>query len=798
MPKVPRALRQAVFMALALAAAVFFQLRSRVPGFTYLSHGNRIEPGALLISAVIIYVIIIGAWALMSELTGKALRIPYKEALAADFWTYLPVAAFAFAPLALARYLTWDDLARRLDLLLAGILFAVLYLKAVVAARTLAPTAATAATLPWLVRLRGFHRLPIRRRLVILFLIAILAYNLGSIAILAKGITFSGDEPHYLMITHSLLHDGDFDLANNYAAQDYARYMPDRATIRSHAPAGKKPGSQYSFHSPGVSILLLPFYALGSLFGRTGLVLVIRLGMSLIGALFGIQIFLFARREWGREGLALALWALASFTSPVFFYAIHIYPELVVSLCVFTAFRLFRHGTPLSRGRLLACGLLLSSFIWFHALKYFFILGPLFLYALWILIRKHKDRRDIAWFLAVPLLNFALYFVFQYALYGSLNPTAVSWQGAMDAEQSVSYLNQLLTGIPFRFQIETLAGYFFDQRDGLLLYAPIYFFAFLGLVEAFRSRARRGGALLLLFIIGPYILVSAFLTQRTGYAPQARPLVAVIWVLIIFIGYFLASDPGKFFRYLFNFAAGIGLAFVGLLLANPYALYQETTVGTTERGGLLFYMLSNLHFNLPNVLPSFIKSAPPGWPPNVAWPALVLVFMAAYVLFRRRGFALTFAHHLALAGAGLAVFFLAFVASPRVTLVPEEKTVLTSGETMAFYALSRVARPTEPGSFELLESDRDYHFYFAVKKPVPRLAVRYGALQGGYALKMGFFDAPGFDETTSGEIRTKVMDAPAPYRWRGLNLYRITVRLDRRSDARTSVNPYVLGFRPAR
>jgi hypothetical protein len=793
MPKVPRAVRQAVFLALALAAAAFFQLRSQAPGFTYLAHENRVEPGAMLISALIIYAIIAGAWALTSELAGKAYRIPYKEALAADFWTYLPVAGFAFAPLALARYLTWDDLARRLDLLLAGIVFAILYLKAVLAARTLA-----AARPPWLERIRHFHGLPIRRKMVLLFLAAILAYNLGSIAILAKGITFSGDEPHYLMITHSLLHDGDFDLANNYAAQDYARYMPEQVTIRSHALAGKKPGSQYSFHSPGVSILLLPFYALGSLLGRTGLVLFIRLGMSLVGALFGIQIFLFARREWGREGLALALWALASFTSPVFFYAIHVYPELIVSLCVFTAFRLFRHGAPLSRSRLLLCGLLMSSFIWFHALKYFFILGPLFLYALWAILKKHKDRRDVAWFLALPILNFALYFVFQYALYGSLNPTAVSWQGAMDKEQTVSFLNQLLTGIPFRFRIETLAGYFLDQRDGLLLYAPIYFFAFLGLVEAFRARARRSGALLLLFIMGPYILVSAFLTQRTGYAPQARPLVSVIWGLVIFIGYFLASDPGKFFRYLFNFAAGMGLAFVGLLLANPYALYQETTVGATERGGLLFYGLSNLHVSLPNVLPSFIKSAPPGWPPNVVWPVLILVFMAAYVLFRRRGFALTFAHHLALAGAGLAVFFLMFVASPRITLVPMEKTVLPSGETMAFYALSRVARLTEPGTFALLESDRDYHFYFATKKPAPRLAVRYGALQGDYGLKLGFFDAAGFDGTTSGEILTKDLEAPAPYRWKGLSLYRITVRLDRKSDAKTGVNPYVLGFRPKR
>ena len=78
------------------------------------------------------------------------------------------------------------------------------------------------------------------------------------------------------------------------------------------------------------------------------------------------------------------------------------------------------------------------------------------------------------------------------------------------------------------------------------------------------------------------------------------------------------------------------------------------------------------------------------------------------------------------------------------------------------------------------------------------MAVSFGTPQGAYALRLGFFDVPGLDEWTSGEVRTKGLDAPPAYRWRGLSLYRVTVRLDRRSMARTGVNPYVLGFRPAR
>jgi hypothetical protein len=133
------------------------------------------------------------------------------------------------------------------------------------------------------------------------------------------------------LITHSLLKDGDFDLANNYAQKDYTRYLPAGATIRAHVAPGTKPGALYSFHSPGLSFLLLPFYALGIWLGKSALLFLPRFGMSLFGALLGVQMYLFARQEWKRDRLALGLWILFSFTSPIFFYSIHIYSEIVAA-----------------------------------------------------------------------------------------------------------------------------------------------------------------------------------------------------------------------------------------------------------------------------------------------------------------------------------------------------------------------------------------------------------------------------------------------------------------------------------
>ncbi len=791
MSKAQKIGRQIFLFLCALGLALFLQCRGQVPSFTFLRHAYRIGPGSLILSAAAMFILLNGVWALFSAVIAKACRIPQAKALDADLPTYFPLLFFALTPLTLVHYLTFDDLRQRLGLFLAAVAFSVLYLKAVqvlLQVREQAP--------PWILWTRKFFSLSVPRRTLLLFLAALVIYNAGSVIMTSRGVSFSGDEPHYLLITHSLLEDGDFDLANNYAAQDYSRFMPPGVTVRAHAMPGRTPGSQYSFHSPGISFLMLPFYALGMGLGKSALLFLIRFGMSLFGALLGVQMYLFARQEWGKEYLALGIWFLFSFTSPIFFYSIHVYSEIVIALFSLTVFRLLRFSARLSRPRLVLCGFLLFSFIWFHALKYLFVLGPLFLYALWVLIKKHRLRWDLIYFLGPAAAVLIPYFFFQDSLYGSLNPTALSIQGAMDEKQTIGYLKSLFTGIPFRFRLDTLFNYFLDQRDGLLFYAPIYFFSFLGLVEMIRKKS--ADFWLLLFITGPYILVWAFLTQRGSYAPQARPFAAVAWGLAIPLGYFLAYNGKKIFAYMMNFAIGLSCINVWLLCRNPLALYQETTSGTTERGGDLFYILSHLHFYIPNILPSFIKVAEWRWWPNFVWPVLILAFVAAYLFVRKHSFSLRFAHHRELTAAGLILFFIWFAFYPRLTLGPPRKVTLPSGEKMTFYSLSRAAILKEGGGFALVEDNRDYHFYFASGKPFDKLKIEFGSLQGDYHLELKMFDAFLFDDATRREMKDRALESPPAYRWKTSYLYDLTVHLEKTSDVRTGVNPYALSIQPAR
>lgn len=768
----------------------FFELSlSQTKDFTFYNHSFRLSILSFVLLSFLNILLLIGTWALNAKILSRSFSLPFPKALLLDFPSYLPLLFLLCLPFVSRHYISAGDLQTRLKLFGLATLGVIVILKGTT-------VYLLARGRPFVLErfLQKITSLPLQQKLILLFVTALCVYGTGSAILVTKGIHFPGDESHYLLIAHSVLFDGDFDLSNNYANRDYATILPPQVRITPHVAPGTQ--GKYSFHSPGLPLLLLPYYALGTLFSQKIMLFIIRLGMSVFGAFFGLQVFLFALKEWKKEGLAFTLWFLVSFTSPVFFYSFHIYPEIVVALFSLTAFRLLRFQESFTNLQLLCLGFLVSAIVWLHAVKYVFIWVPLFLYAFWVLLIKHRVRWNILYVLFLPACLFGLHAAFSSAFYNSLSPFAVSIRGPSTAAASLAYIKSLFVDIPFQYRWETFLGYFLDQRDGLLLYAPLYLFAFLGMVEWGRRKKR--DFYLILSLTGFYILNLAFLTQRPAYSPQARTLVAVFWGMAIFLGAFLAFNSKKIFTYILWLFSFLSLTMTVLLLNNPRALYQPTTAGTTERAGLLFLQLSNLHVMLPKALPSFLKIEDSFWLPNIVWPVVLCLFVLAYWACKKHSFSLKYGHVLSFSMIGLGIFTLWFVFYPRTVLVHPQTIQYPTGENITFYAYSRSARMTSPGVFDLIEENRLYSFYLSSWRQIPEFRIDFGSEKGTYSVNIKYFDATVFQGQTDTEMKTyQVLSLPS-YALKKKRLYHLSIFLENLSDFDTAQHPYRFSILPPR
>jgi len=70
-----------------------------------------------------------------------------------------------------------------------------------------------------------------------------------------------GDEPHYLVITQSLLRDRDLKIENNHRREDYREYF--NGSLKPDYLALGKDGQIYSIHPVGLPVLAMPAFAVG-------------------------------------------------------------------------------------------------------------------------------------------------------------------------------------------------------------------------------------------------------------------------------------------------------------------------------------------------------------------------------------------------------------------------------------------------------------------------------------------------------------------------------------------------------
>jgi len=266
-----------------------------------------------------------------------------------------------------------------------------------------------------------------------------------------------GDEPHYLVITQSLLLDGDLRIENNHVNRDYASYFGGE--LAPDVIRRGRNGEVYSIHAPGVSVLAAPAFAAWGYRGAQATIL-------LLAALTGALLWRLAWLAGGDAGAAWFAWLAVAGSATFLLQSAMVFPDgpgaLAVALGCWLLLRL-RHGQPTAGpAGLVGTSVALAALPWLHTR--FVVLAAGFGLAVAIALLQDRQRpvparvRRLFTFAAVPVVSAIAWFGFFYVLYGTPDPTAPYGD----------HPETSLTFVP-----GGLAGLLFDQQFGLLAVTPV-------------------------------------------------------------------------------------------------------------------------------------------------------------------------------------------------------------------------------------------------------------------------------------------------------------------------------------
>jgi hypothetical protein len=308
-----------------------------------------------------------------------------------------------------------------------------------------------------------------------------------------------GDEPHYLMVADSLLHDRDLSLERDYAEGRYRPFHP--APLSPHYRVRGRDGEIYSLHALGLSLIVLPAYALASYAGASFF-------MALLAVWLARELRALLRVAIGEAGEGVA-WIVA-LSPPLVHYAGLIFTEVPAALVVALG---LRHGRgPASTRTALATGAALALLPWLNV-RYAILTVALLAFAL---SARPAARTAVAWILPSVASAGALV-LYHWTLYGFLDPRRVY------GRRPELSLGGLPTGLP---------GLLLDQEFGLLVYAPVFALAAPGIVALWR-RSRRLALVAAALVLAVVSVAGAWPMWRGGFNPPARFLVPVVPALAL-------------------------------------------------------------------------------------------------------------------------------------------------------------------------------------------------------------------------------------------------------------------------
>jgi hypothetical protein len=397
----------------------------------------------------------------------------------------------------------------------------------------------------------------------------------------------SGDEPHYLVITQSLLLDRDLKIQNNHRRGDYRSFHA--ADLPPHFQRLGRDGEIYSIHAPGLSAIVLPAFAIA---GYRGAV-VFLLTVAAAGSALSWWVAWLATR---RDDAAWFGWAAVTLPVSAVFHSFTIYPDGLGGTLTLTAvWALLRADDERRSGSVRVRswfwhGVLLAMLPWLHS-RFAVIAGCLGALILLRLAATRNPAAKAVAFLSVPAVSAMAWLGYFVAIYGTPDPSSPYGPGEIGS---------------LRWVAGGLGGLLFDQRFGLIPYAPVLACAFAGLIVMLARQMSRRLAIELSFAMLPYLVtVTHFAMWWGGWSPPARFFVPVLPLLAIpaAVLWTVVQDYRR------RALIATALAFTGLVTATLVIVDRGRLALNVRDTPALWFTWLSAAADLPQALPWWTRDA---------------------------------------------------------------------------------------------------------------------------------------------------------------------------------------------
>ena len=404
-----------------------------------------------------------------------------------------------------------------------------------------------------------------------------------------------GDEPYYLLVTHSLAYDLDADLTNNYAGKDWRHFMDRPIEPQPGDPVGPE-GERYSRHNEMLPMALVPAYRLGGKMGALAT-------MACFTALLAWMTLRLARHYVPEHpGEALAAWALAAFSPPLLLYSYQVWVEVPAALLAAVALdRILSLDGQKEWGAKEWLGLgvpvLMLPLV---KIRFILIAGPLLALGWWHAGRPRRPLIILAGLLGAVAAGMLLYNQLVYS-----NPLKIHTWEEVDPHRH-SLASYLKGGF----------GLFYDAGFGLFGCAPVWLLLVPAVLLLLARRSRLLFHLVALSV--PYlVIVAPRIEWYGGWSPPFRyALIALPMLAIALVPLLVRRErPGAW-------ALLAGLGALTLVLTLVWVAVPGWTYNFADgRTYALDALSGRLGLDLSRFFPSSIRTRTATW----AWPLLSFV-----------------------------------------------------------------------------------------------------------------------------------------------------------------------------